>query len=185
MFNKFPQIFCICKFYSIDKRIYTFINLLLFSIQSLFSQSNIEIHTAKKIYVADTQFNSIQSIAIYHGNIIFTGNLDDARIAYPKASIINHKGYLYPGFIDAHCHFLAYCRGTKELNLYDITSPEKVGKMAKKFAKKNKREWVIGRGWDQNLWPTKEFPSKSILDKYVPKKPVCLSRVDGHAIWVN
>ncbi len=185
MFNKFPQIFCICKVYSIDKRIYTFIYLLLFSIQSLFSQSNIEIHTAKKIYVADTQFNSIQSIAIYHGNIIFAGNLDDAKIAYPNASIINHKGYLYPGFIDAHCHFLAHCRGTKELNLYDILSPEKVGKLAKKFAKKNKREWVIGRGWDQNIWPTKEFPSKSILDKYVPKKPVCLSRVDGHAIWVN
>ncbi len=185
MFNKFHKIFCKCKLYSTDKRKYTFIYLLFFTFQSLLSQSHIEIHTAKKIYVADTQFNSIECLAIYQGNIIFTGNTADAKIAYPKATIINHKGYLYPGFIDAHCHFLAHCRGTKELDVYGIANPEIIGKMAKKFAKKNKRDWVIGRGWDQNLWKTKDFPSKLLLDKYVSKKPVCLSRVDGHAIWVN
>lgn len=185
MFNKFHKIFCKCKLYSTDKRKYTFIYLLFFTFQSLLSQSHIEIHTAKKIYVADTQFNSIECLAIYQGNIIFTGNTADAKIAYPKATIINHKGYLYPGFIDAHCHFLAHCRGTKELDVYGIANPEIIGKMTKKFAKKNKRDWVIGRGWDQNLWKTKDFPSKLLLDKYVSKKPVCLSRVDGHAIWVN
>ncbi len=150
-----------------------------------FSQSQIEIHTAKKIYVADTQMSTIESFVIHGGTILFTGNLSDAKNKFKNAKTINHKGILYPGFIDAHCHFLAYCRGTKELNVFGVTNPAKIAKMAKKFAKKTKRLWIVGRGWDQNIWSSNEFPSKAILDKTVPNRPVCLSRVDGHAVWVN
>lgn len=150
-----------------------------------YSQNQIEIHTAKKIYVADTQMSTIESFAIHGGSILFTGNLIDAKNKYKNAKIIHHKGILYPGFIDAHCHFLAYCRGTKELNVFGVTNPAKIAKMAKKFARKTKRIWIVGRGWDQNLWKLNEFPSKDLLDKTVPLRPVCLSRVDGHAVWVN
>lgn len=185
MFHKFQQIYSKCKLNSgISRNIIFICTVFLFNQWGL-AQSNFEIHTAKKIYVADTQFNNIESFVTYQGNIVFTGNLTDAKIAYPKATVFNHKGYIYPGFIDAHCHFLAYCRGKKELNVFGITDPFKIGKMAKKFGKKSKRNWVVGRGWDQNLWKNNEFPSKSILDKYISTKPVCLSRVDGHAIWIN
>src|SRR6266540_6984118 len=46
-------------------------------------------------------------------------------------------------------------------------------------------EWIIGRGWDQNRWPSREFPSHEALSRAVPDNPVVLSRVDGHAILVN
>jgi predicted amidohydrolase YtcJ len=45
--------------------------------------------------------------------------------------------------------------------------------------------WIRGRGWDQNDWTVKDFPNKEMLDKAFPDKPVYLTRVDGHAAWVN
>jgi hypothetical protein len=45
--------------------------------------------------------------------------------------------------------------------------------------------WIMGRGWDQNLWANKEFPTKDTLDKLFPNTPVYLARVDGHAALVN
>jgi predicted amidohydrolase YtcJ len=46
-------------------------------------------------------------------------------------------------------------------------------------------EWILGRGWDQNLWPVQEFPDKSQLDRIFPDKPVLLTRIDGHAAIAN
>ncbi len=161
----------------------------LFATQGLFSQSNIkinnlvEIHTAKKIIVGDTGFSFIEAIAIQNGYIIQTGELDALKKLYPTSKVFKHNGVMYPGLIDAHCHFLAYCKGTTELNVYGIKSPEKISQMTKKFSKKNKRQWVVGRGWDQHLWG-EEFPLASDL-KNAGNKPVCLSRVDGHAVWLN
>ena len=161
----------------------------LFAKQVVFSQSNnnnfnkIEIHTAKKIIVGDTGFSNVEAIVIQNGYIIQTGTLDVLKKSYPNSKMVKHNGIMYPGLIDAHCHFLAYCKGTTELNVYGIKSPEKIAQMTKKFAKKTKRTWVVGRGWDQHLWG-EEFPLASDL-KNAGNKPVYLSRVDGHAIWVN
>ncbi|HZJ74308.1 MAG TPA: amidohydrolase, partial [Perlabentimonas sp.] len=46
-------------------------------------------------------------------------------------------------------------------------------------------EWVLGRGWNQNEWDEKEFPTKDLLDKAFPDKPVLLTRIDGHAAIAN
>ena len=147
---------------------------------SLYSQATI--HTASKIYVCDTAMSSVECFVEENGWIRFTGTLADAQIKYPTAKTTNHSGYLYPGLIDAHCHFLAYCRGTKEVNVFGSKSKSEIFKKVKKF--KTKRAWVVGRGWDQNDWNDKKFPTAQDLHG-ASKKPVCLSRVDGHAIWLN
>ncbi|HMA19918.1 MAG TPA: amidohydrolase, partial [Gemmatimonadaceae bacterium] len=46
-------------------------------------------------------------------------------------------------------------------------------------------EWIIGRGWDQNLWADKKFPTHDALSRAVPNNPVVLSRIDGHAVLAN
>ena len=53
------------------------------------------------------------------------------------------------------------------------------------WAEKNPDGWVLGRGWDQNEWPSKKFPDKTKLDSLFPNRPVYLTRVDGHAALVN
>ena len=70
-------------------------------------------------------------------------------------------------------------------DLRGTQSPEEIFKILKKHYEKFGGEWVLGRSWDQNDWEVKEFPTKEGLDKIFPDIPVCLVRVDGHAIWSN
>ena len=144
----------------------------------------VKIHTGKKIYVCDTQWSQVESFVVKNGKIVFTGSLDSAKKEYPEAKTKRHRGFIYPGFIDAHCHFLAHCRGTKELNVWGYKDLQSIQKAVKKFSKKNQRPWVVGRGWDQNKWDENRMPTTEDL-KGFSTKPVCLSRIDGHAIWVN
>ncbi len=143
------------------------------------------IHKAKRIYVADTAWHTAEAMAVKADKIIAYGTLDTLKFQFPTAKTVSHRGYIYPGFIDAHCHFLAHCRGTKELNVWGLKDKKAIGKALKKFSRKNKkRAWIVGRGWDQNEFENKEFPTWKDLNGYT-KKPVCLSRIDGHAIWLN
>lgn len=152
---------------------------------SLHSQS-VTIYKAKKIYIADTAFQIVDAIAVDEDKIIAKGSFDNLRYAYPKAEVVNFRNkYIYPGFIDAHCHFLAYAKGLKECNLTGTKSPSDIIKTLKKFDKNNNRTWIIGRGWDQNDWKNKEYPDMEILDRAFPDKPVYLKRIDGHAVWIN
>src|SRR5205823_6163135 len=48
-----------------------------------------------------------------------------------------------------------------------------------------KNAWVVGFGWNQELWPEKRFPTAADLDAIVPDRPVVLERVDGHAVVTN
>ncbi len=148
-------------------------------------QSPIILHKAKQIYLCDTAWQTAEALVTQADRVLFTGTYDSARKRYPTAKIKKHRGYIFPGFIDAHCHFLAHCRGTQELNLWGFTEIKKIRKAVKKFSRKNKnREWIVGRGWDQNTFEGQEFPTWKDLESF-SSKPVVLSRIDGHAIWLN
>jgi predicted amidohydrolase YtcJ len=95
------------------------------------------------------------------------------------------KRAVYPGFYDAHSHFLGFAENMAELNIYETGSIEEIVEKLQAFAEENDREWIVGRGWDQNDWIVKEYPDKAILDSLFPDRPVFLNRVDGHAAWVN
>ena len=93
--------------------------------------------------------------------------------------------FIYPGLIDAHCHYYEYGLTLQQVDLRGTTSMEDVVKRIQKFQKEKKTNFIVGNGWDQNDWKIKEYPSKAILDKYFPDTPVVLHRIDGHAIIVN
>ncbi|RYY12756.1 MAG: amidohydrolase, partial [Chitinophagaceae bacterium] len=90
-----------------------------------------------------------------------------------------------PGFIDAHAHFLGYGTALGTVNLVDTKSWEDVLMKTKSFADASSEEWILGRGWDQNDWPDKQFPDNISLDSMFPDRPVLLGRVDGHAAVAN
>lgn len=145
----------------------------------------ITVHKASQIYLCDTAWHTAEALVTQADRVLFTGTYDSARKRYPTAKTKKHRGYIFPGFIDAHCHFLAHCRGTQELNLWGFTDIKKIRKAVKKFSRKNKnREWIVGRGWDQNTFVGQQFPIWKDLESY-STKPVVLSRIDGHAIWLN
>jgi len=93
--------------------------------------------------------------------------------------------YVYPGFMDAHCHFYGYAKTLLSCNLVGTKSWEEVLTRIQAFAKDNKSEWITGRGWDQNDWAEKKYPTFKELNTLFPNTPVILKRIDGHAAICN
>lgn len=93
---------------------------------------------------------------------------------------------LIPGFFDAHGHVMGMGFGALTLDLSDSkTLAEALAKIARYAADNPGRPWIIGNGWNQEVWGLGRFPNAAELDAVVPDRPVYLSRVDGHAAWVN
>jgi hypothetical protein len=93
---------------------------------------------------------------------------------------------LLPGLIDAHGHVVDL--GFAALRI-DVTGTRSIGELQQRLrdyaaAHPNER-WIIGFGWNQELWPEKRFPTSADLDAVVPDRPVVLERVDGHAVVAN
>ena len=148
-------------------------------------QADLIIHNAK-IYTVNDAFDIAEAMVIKDGKIVDIGPEHEIMNKYSAEKIIDAKQQaIFPGFIDAHCHFLGYGLGKKKVNLVGTSSFEEVIEKVNSFAETSEDEWIFGRGWDQNDWDVKEFPTKEKLDSLFPNRPVVLSRIDGHAVLVN
>ena len=93
---------------------------------------------------------------------------------------------LMPGFFDAHGHVMGMGFAALTLDLSGTKSLEEtLARIAQYAADNPNRQWIIGNGWNQEAWGLGRFPTAAELDAIVPDRPVYLSRVDGHAVWVN
>ncbi len=138
------------------------------------------------IYTVDSSFSIAEAMVIKDGKIIGVGKSSDLQNQYEtKEKIDAQQKFIYPGFIDAHAHFLSFGRGLQEANLVGTASWEEILDTLQNFAAKQQQGWLIGRGWDQNDWAVKEYPTKEKLDAMFPNRPVFLTRVDGHAAIAN
>lgn len=138
------------------------------------------------VYTADSAFSVAESFAVKDGRIVAVGKNDSILARYEAAETIDAKGKaVFPGFIDAHCHFVHYGHGLSEVNLVGTKSFDEVVERVREFAGRADGEWIIGRGWDQNDWDVKKFPERRKLDSLFPDRPVLLERIDGHAALAN
>ena len=90
-----------------------------------------------------------------------------------------------PGLIDAHGHVMGLGLAALQLDLVGTSSIEDLQDRLRDYARSPGRVWIVGRGWNQELWPSKTFPTAADLDAVVRERPVMLERVDGHAAVVN
>jgi len=106
---------------------------------------------------------------------------------YPDATPIDGKNkVMLPGLIDAHGHVMGLGETLLQVDVRDIPSAQKTAQKVRDYAQQNPQlGWITGRGWNQVLWPDKQFPLAIQLDEYIQDKPVWLERVDGHAGWAN
>ena len=142
------------------------------------------IHNAR-IYTVNDSFELASTLVVKDGKFIAVGN-EDLLEKYSAAAKLDLKGMpVYPGLIDAHCHFYQLGLAQEHVDLRGAKSVEEVIARLKAFTSTSEAKVLMGRGWDQNLWELKEFPSKEILDKAFPDKLVVLERIDGHAAYVN
>jgi predicted amidohydrolase YtcJ len=159
---------------------------LLFMSSCYYTETaDILIHNAK-IYSVNNNFDVFEAMAIKDGKIIDLGPNNELKNRYESKEIIDAQlRTIYPGFIDAHCHFLWYGNTFNEVDLVGSTSWEEVLQRIEAFSKTNSNEWIIGRGWDQNDWAKKEFPTNEELNNRFPDKPIFLTRIDFHAAIVS
>ncbi|MEO8150308.1 MAG: amidohydrolase family protein [Bacteroidia bacterium] len=137
------------------------------------------------VYTVDSTFKTVEAFAVKDGKIIATGSKEEI-LKYDAKEQIDLKGkFVYPGFIDAHCHFYGYGVDLKKINLTGTKSFADVIDTVIKYKDKKFSGWIFGRGWDQNDWEVKQYPDKTQLDSLFPDVPVFLMRIDGHAALVN
>jgi predicted amidohydrolase YtcJ len=142
-----------------------------------------------KIVTIDNENPRAQAVAIKGETILaVTSNTDiDQYIAKGKTTVIDARNRLViPGFNDAHIHFIGGGYSLMNLDFRYITDPAIIQKMVKlKVSQSKAGELIRGGGWDHELFPSKKWPTREILDRVAPENPVILSRTDGHSIWVN
>lgn len=138
------------------------------------------------IYTVNKNFAKAEAMAISNGKIVAVGKSADILKKYQSKNIQNLRGKtVFPGFIDAHCHFTGYATDKWKCELWGTKSWDEVVSRITEYSKNAPMEWLYGRSWDQNNWPVKEFPDKEKLDELFPNRPVYLKRIDGHAAIAN
>ncbi|HWB27406.1 MAG TPA: amidohydrolase [Chitinophagaceae bacterium] len=160
--------------------------LLVFASCNNKQQADLIVHNAV-IYTVDSSFSTAQAMAVKDGKILYTGKEEDVLDKYTADSMVNaHGNAVYPGFIDAHAHFVGYAQSLFAVDLFDCKSADEMVSRVQKFATEHPGEaGITGRGWDQNKFPGKQFPNNQKLSQLFPGIPVVLERVDGHALLVN
>ncbi|RMG81614.1 MAG: amidohydrolase [Bacteroidetes bacterium] len=149
-------------------------------------KADLVVHNAK-IYLLNTTFETAEAMAIKDGKILETGPERQILNKYSAQKVYDAgKMVVYPGLIDAHCHLWNYAKSLNEIDLSHTNSEEEIYDLIQKYIEENPdREWITGRGWDQNKWNPPTFPDNHILDSLFPGKKIVLTRIDGHAVWCS
>lgn len=139
------------------------------------------------IHTMDERNPCADAMAFADGRFLMLGDNQKVLNAWPRARRMDAYGYtIIPGLIDAHAHVLALGESLMEANLTTAKSAEEVVRILEDHVAKHPDEdWIIGRGWDESRWLDGGTPVKDILDTAFPDRPVCLIRIDHHALWIN
>lgn len=139
------------------------------------------------IHSADSRNPSPRAFAIANERFIYAGSLDGAMaLRGPATTTIDANGCtVLPGLVDAHLHLTSLGLKLERVILDGARSQEEMVERVAAYARSSREEWILGRGWDETLWPRAAFPAHEMLSAAVADRPVVLARVDGHALLAN
>ena len=128
------------------------------------------------------------ALLIRGNRIVCVGSVSQVHcFAGDGCEVIDMNGnFVYPGFVDAHCHVKGLGQSQEILTFDNVTSLEEAVSLVSNQAKfQNKGTWILGRNWDQEKWDITDMPDKTLLDSKIEYNPVWLTRVDAHAGLAN
>lgn len=139
------------------------------------------------VYTMDEANSVVEAFAVRGDRIVGTGTSSGIERRFKTKKTVDLRGKtVLPGFIDSHAHFLSLGLARMTVDLTGTKSEvEAADRVRLRTVNSQPGQWIRGRGWDQNEWPDRQFPTHRSLDNVAPNNPVYLIRVDGHAIWVN
>jgi len=149
--------------------------------------ADLVIHNAR-IYTVDARNPTAEAIAIRGDRIARVGsNAEVLLFKGPATRVIDAaQATIVPGLHDSHGHFTGLGASLQNLDLRGTTSYQRIVDIVRQQAAKVRPgEWILGRGWDQNDWPDKQWPTHDRLSAASPDNPVYLTRIDGHAGLAN
>ena len=148
------------------------------------SAETLVVHNVRVYTPIGDDIDSYAGLVITDGKVRSLLTADDELPSGPDVRRIDGGGKtLLPGLIDAHGHVLSLGQEQLQVDLRDSDSIAVAVGRVRQFAQKNPTDrWIIGSGWNQVLWPDKQFPQATDLDAAVSDRPALLSRVDGHAV---
>ncbi|PLR83715.1 amidohydrolase [Bacillus canaveralius] len=141
------------------------------------------------IYTMETEGEQVEAIYTENGTVMATGTFAGLQGKYQnEISEINHLHgkTMLPGFVDSHMHLIGHGETLIRLDLSRHTSKQAVFKAVEEYADRTAPgKWIIGEGWNENLWENPEVISREEMDALVPDHPVLLKRVCRHALVAN
>lgn len=154
------------------------------------AQSEAVLFQDGRFHVFPHETREREALAAYHGRVLYVGDREDARNSFPagtQVKVVDLEGkVVVPGFIDSHLHLMSLGIGLRHLNLNDVSSISELKELVAERAKTAAiDEWILGRGWDQDLFAEKRFPTRKDLDEVSGGRPVCLTRACGHLVVVS
>lgn len=168
------------------RHLYFFLAFILFFTSCEKKQLADTIVINANVYTVDDAFSKVEAFAILDGKIIQSGTTSLIQDKYDADETYDLSGKtVIPGFIDAHAHFYGLGLNQKVVDLVGAESYDEMVNRVVEFQEEKQLDFIEGRGWNQNLWEVKEFPTKGKLDALFPDTPVALTRIDGHAYLVN
>ncbi|MBN1178420.1 MAG: amidohydrolase [Anaerolineae bacterium] len=139
------------------------------------------------IYTMDPRLPRASALAVVGGRIAALGSDDLKAAAGPGTDRVDLEGRcVLPGLTDAHIHYTWFARGLQDVNLGDTTTLEDaMARVAQRAHTTPPGEWIRGRGWDQEVWANRRFPTAADLDRASSTHPIALVAKSGHALAAN
>lgn len=129
-----------------------------------------------------------QAVALKDSRVLFVGTAEECQLYQGADTVIQDfpGGTIIPGFHDSHCHLYGLGKALAEIDLMGTTSQADVAqRVARGMMMQPGNDWLQGRGWDQNDWEVKEYPTRQLIDEITKDRPALFRRVDGHAALAN
>lgn len=139
------------------------------------------------IYTVEAGQPKAPALAVIGQKLVFVGSNEGAKeLVGAKTKIVDLKGKtVIPGLIEGHMHYTREGAFLLQVNAFWLPKEEILAKVKAEADRLPPGTWIVGSGWNQEVWPDRQFPSKAELDAVAPNHPVSLTRTDGHALWVN
>jgi predicted amidohydrolase YtcJ len=152
------------------------------------SPTSTTVYVAHRVRTLDPARPLAEALAVRDGKVLAVGTRDEVlSTAGGEARVVDlGDATVVPGLTDAHGHLSGLGRALSAVVLAGASSRAEVLQRLQAAPRSAfQGDWLVGVGWDQNHWPEKAFPTRAELDARWPSTPVALSRIDGHALWVN
>ncbi|ASJ09748.1 amidohydrolase [Thermococcus siculi] len=141
-----------------------------------------------RIYVSFRPLKVVEAILVASGRIIHAGSGEEVRKIAEElgGEVIDLNGKtVLPGFIDSHLHLEELGMALETLDLRGVGSIVELKERVREYSERVRTTWILGHGWDQELFEEKRWPTRWDLDEAVDDRPVMLSRVCLHAAVLN